>query len=417
MVDEAQIELGATQAAPSRDTNRTTRPGDAGANGSLGATTELRVANLDCESDAAKIERGLRGAAGLLTLRVYPKSAKVVLTYEASVTSADTLARMLDALGFPARGRALDSGVPRPWRNPKVMTAVASGVLLLVAWLMSRTGLSGARGAAITAMYISSLLIGGYYFGREALEDLFLERQIGIELLMTVAAIVATVMGARGEGAMLAFLYGISEAAEGYTEAKTRSAVQALMKLAPKTALVRRRGPSGDVEVEIAVEEIVVGDIFIVRPGESMPTDGEVLVGSSSVNQAPVTGESVPVEKCAGAIVFAGTINGEGALEARATKTFAENSIARIIHMVEEAQEKKEHASVSSSGSENATAPLSSRSAFSWRSGHHSRWALTGLGGSHVRPFSSSLPPRAHWLSPSLLLLWPRWEQARGMAS
>jgi Cd2+/Zn2+-exporting ATPase len=136
---------------------------------------------------------------------------------------------------------------------------------------------------------------------------------------------------------MLVFLYSISEAAEGYTEEKTRAAIKALMNLAPKVALVRRNGR----EQEIPVEELVVGDVFIVMPGQSMATDGEVLVGSSSVNQAPVTGESVPVEKQVGNPVFAGSINGEGALEIRATKTFADNTIARIITMVEEAQEKK----------------------------------------------------------------------------
>lgn len=136
---------------------------------------------------------------------------------------------------------------------------------------------------------------------------------------------------------MLVFLYSISEAAEGYTEEKTRAAIKALMNLAPKVALVRRNGR----EQEIPVEDLVVGDVFIVKPGQSMATDGEVLVGSSSVNQAPVTGESVPVEKQVGNPVFAGSINGEGALEIRATKTFADNTIARIITMVEEAQEKK----------------------------------------------------------------------------
>lgn len=109
------------------------------------------------------------------------------------------------------------------------------------------------------------------------------------------------------------------------------------MDLAPKVALVRR----GGVEREIPVQELEVGDVFIVKPGEAMATDGEILVGASSVNQAPVTGESVPVEKQPGDPVFAGSINGEGALEVRATKTFADNTISRIIHMVEEAQEKK----------------------------------------------------------------------------
>lgn len=238
------------------------------------------------------------------------------------------------AIGFPPRkGRDLPAA-PRPWRDPKVLTSAASGLLLLVGWLAARLG---APPAASTAVYVTAIVSGGYFFGREAIEELVFERKIGIELLMSTAAVVATVMGQAAEGATLVFLYSISEAAEGYTEEKTRAAIRALMDLTPKVALVRRDG----VEREIPVEELEVGDVFIVRPGQAIATDGEVLAGRSSVNQAPVTGESVPVEKRPGDSVFAGSINGEGALEVRATRTAAENMVARIIHLVEEAQERK----------------------------------------------------------------------------
>lgn len=295
---------------------------------------ELRVANLDCEHDATNIERGLQSFTGLTGLKVYPKSAKVTLTYDPALTRPEALKEKLEALGFPPQKGMEMAEQPKPWRNPKVLTSAASGALLLVGWLI---GLAGAPEIVSTVIYVAGLLIGGYYFGREAIEELVFEREIGIELLMSVAAVVATIMGQAAEGAMLVFLYSISEAAEGYTEEKTRAAIKALMNLAPKVALVRRDG----VEREIPVEELEVGDVFIVKPGQSVATDGVVLVGASSMNQAPVTGESVPVEKQPGDTVFAGSINGEGALEVRATKTFAENTIARIIHMVEEAQEKK----------------------------------------------------------------------------
>lgn len=297
-------------------------------------TLNLRVANLDCEHDATMLERGLIGFPGLASWKVYPKAAKVALSYDPAVTSPQALHEKLAALGFaPQQGMTMAKS-PKPWRNPKVLTSVASGVLLLIGWLAS---LAGAPSLLTLVLNIAAILIGGYYFGREALEELIFERTVGIELLMSVAAVAATLMGEATEGAMLVFLYSISEAAEGYTEEKTRSAIQALMDLAPKLALVRR----DDVEQEILVEELVVGDVFIVKPGQSIATDGVVQVGTSSVNQAPVTGESVPVEKQPDEPVFAGSINGEGSLEIRATKTFAENTIARIIHMVEEAQEKK----------------------------------------------------------------------------
>ncbi len=295
---------------------------------------ELRVANLDCEHDAAAIERGLQGFAGLVELKVYPKSAKVALTFDPARTHPEQLKEKLESLGFPPqKGMAL-AEPPKLWRNPKVLTSTTSGVLLLIGFLL---GLASAPEIVSTVIYVAAMLIGGYYFGREAFEELIFERRIGIELLMSTAAIVAALMGLAGEGAALVFLYSISEAAESYTEAKTRAAIKALMNLAPKVALVRREG----VEREIPVEELQVDDVFIVKPGQSVPTDGVIVAGASSLNQAPVTGESVPVEKQVNDSVFAGSINGEGALEVRATKTFADNTIARIIQMVEEAQERK----------------------------------------------------------------------------
>lgn len=295
---------------------------------------DIRVGNLDCEHDAAAIERGLTDFPGLNQLKVYPKAAKVSLTFDPEATTPKALKEKLDALGFPPQAGLSMPEQPKPWRNPKVLTAAASGVLLLVGWLLSLAGLP--ETISLVA-YIVATITGGYYFGREALEELIYEREIGIELLMAIAAIVATAMGQAAEGAMLVFLYSISEAAEGYTEEKTRSAVKALMDLAPKFALVRRNG----TEQEIPVEEVVVGDVFILKPGQSVPTDGEIISGESSVNQAPVTGESVPVEKQPSDLVFAGSINGEGALEVTATKAFADNTISRIIEMVEEAQERK----------------------------------------------------------------------------
>lgn len=317
-----------------RDVRNTSDEQFVAVSGDAEATLDVRVANLDCENDAAKIQRALGGAPGVSKITVYPKAARVSVRFAAGTTSADSLKNQLRDLGFPAQGPTTTVARPRPWRNPRVVTSALSGVLLLTGWLLSR---GGAPEVAATAVFIASLIIGGHYFGREAIEELLLEREVGIELLMATAAVVATLMGEPFEGAMLAFLYSMSEAAEGYTGEKTRAAVKALMNLAPRTARVRRDGG----EVDIPAEEVKAGDVFVVLPGQSMPTDGEVVIGQSSVDQAPVTGESVPVEKNVGDTVFAGTINGEGALEVRATKAFADNTIARIIHMVEEAQERK----------------------------------------------------------------------------
>jgi Cd2+/Zn2+-exporting ATPase len=221
----------------------------------------------------------------------------------------------------------------KPWQNPKVLTSSVSGLLLLVGYLI---GLSQNYLVA-NWIYGASAVIGAFYFAKEAAEELLKEREIGIEMLMTTAGVTAAVMGQLPEAAMLAFLYSISEAVEGYTEEKTRSSIRALMKLAPKVVTVER---SGSLQ-EIPIDQLAVGDLFLVRPGQSIATDGKVTEGTSSVNQAPVTGESVPVEKAVGDQVFAGTINSEGMLKITATKIAAENTIAKIIHLVEEAQERK----------------------------------------------------------------------------
>ena len=221
-----------------------------------------------------------------------------------------------------------------PWRNPQVVASVISGLLLVIGFIGGKLGLAP---LAETGCYLLAIIIGGWYFGREAFTELVSEGEIGIELLMSLAAIVAALMGQWAEAAMLVFLYSISEAAEGYTEERTRDAIRALMDLAPKTALVVRDGK----EIRIPVEALQVGDRFIVHPGEAVATDGEIIAGRSSLDQASVTGESVPVEKTAGDTVFAGTLNGEGALTVRATKTMADNTLARIIQLVQEAQAGK----------------------------------------------------------------------------
>jgi Cd2+/Zn2+-exporting ATPase len=292
---------------------------------------ELRVANLDCDHDAAAISRGLQETSGVVTVDVYPRAGKVRVGFDASTTSTEAVRTKLASLGFPAREGGDNVGPTPVWRNPKVVTASVSGLLLSGGWGISLS----VSGWALP--FYGAMVIGGYYFVREALEELVYEHQVGIELLMAIAAVSATALGAPGEGAMLVFLYSISEAAEGYTEARTRSAVRALMDLTPKVAIVRR----DQGEVELPVEALTIGDVFLLKPGQSVATDGEVIEGTSTVNQAPVTGESVPVAKAPGDTLFAGSINEEGALAVRVTKAFADNTISRIVHMVEEAQERK----------------------------------------------------------------------------
>jgi len=296
---------------------------------------EWRVRNLDCENEAGKIRRGLENLPGLQELKIYTGASKMVATVDTEILSIEELKDKMAALGFPVSESREMAALPKPWKNPKVITSALSGLLLGLTFLLEYLGVLPRVPAYV--VYGIAVVTGGYYFGREAIEELFSGFTIGIEMLMSAAAVVAFVMGLPAEAATLAFLYSISEAMEGYTEERTRGAIRALMDLAPKTALVIRDG----AEVEIPAEEIRVGERFIIKPGGAIPTDGVIRKGRTSINEATVTGESIPVEKGEDDPVFAGTMNETGALEVEATRTFQDNTISRIIHMVEEAQEEK----------------------------------------------------------------------------
>ncbi|HFE53458.1 MAG TPA: cadmium-translocating P-type ATPase [Bacteroidetes bacterium] len=187
------------------------------------------------------------------------------------------------------------------------------------------------------ALYLVAIGLGGYHWMREGIEELVEERALGIEILMIFAAAGSAILGMWDEAATLVFLYGAAEGLEEYTYAKTRASIRKLLDLAPKEARVLRDGR----EVTIPASELRMGEIFVVRPGESIPTDGLILKGKSFVDEAPVTGESTPVPKREGMKVFAATVNQDGVLEIRATATFEDNTLTKMIHLVEEAQEQK----------------------------------------------------------------------------
>jgi heavy metal-(Cd/Co/Hg/Pb/Zn)-translocating P-type ATPase len=185
--------------------------------------------------------------------------------------------------------------------------------------------------------YVIAILLGGYYWGKEGIEELIKEKEIGIEILMMAATVGSAILGMWDEAAFLVFLYGAAEGLEEYTYARTRTSIRKLLDLAPKEARILKDGK----ELTIPAEKLKVGDIFVVIPGESIPTDGLIIKGRSSINEAPVTGESIPVEKKEGMKVFAATINQEGALEIKVTATFEDNTLSKMIHLVEEAQAQK----------------------------------------------------------------------------
>src|SRR3989344_541114 len=221
------------------------------------------------------------------------------------------------------------------YAHPPMRNALIAGGLTLLAFGLGHLGFipSGFE----IAIYIFAIVIGGYHWTREGIEELIECKEVGIELLMLGATIGSMILGMWDEAAFLVFIYGVAEGLEEYAYARTRASIRKLLDLAPKEARILKDGK----EAMIPAGELKVGDVFLVRPGESIATDGTIIKGKSSINEAPVTGESIPVEKKEGMQVFAATINQEGALEIKVTATFANNTLSKIVHLVEEAHEKK----------------------------------------------------------------------------
>lgn len=208
---------------------------------------------------------------------------------------------------------------------------IASFIFLLIGWFAGK--INGEQPIFTISAYGVSILLGGYQLFITGFKNLF-RLEFDMRTLMTIAVIGAAIIGQWGEAAMVVILFAISEALESYSMDKARQSIRSLMDIAPKEALIRR----GNKEFTVEVDDIQIGDIMIVKPGQKFAMDGIVVKGLSSVNQAAITGESIPVSKTIDDEIFAGTINEEGLLEVKVTKHVDDTTIAKIIHLVEEAQ-------------------------------------------------------------------------------
>jgi len=218
------------------------------------------------------------------------------------------------------------------WRSKKGILTLASGAALVAAY-----GIGTFVPPVAPYAFIAAMLVGLVPIARRAIMAALAGTPFSIEMLMTIAAVGAVIIGAGEEAAAVVFLFLVGELLEGVAAGKARSSIQALTKLVPKTAFVETQGQTR----EVPAESLAVGDIILVRPGDRIPADGQIVEGDSAIDESPVTGESVPVRKSADAQVFAGTINGDGVLRVRVTATAADNTIARVVKLVEEAQESK----------------------------------------------------------------------------
>ncbi|MGN6416331.1 MAG: heavy metal translocating P-type ATPase [Pseudobacter sp.] len=235
-------------------------------------------------------------------------------------------------------------------KNTELIFSLTCGVLTGAGFSLSF--IDGIAPIAPTILYIIAYFFGGYFTAKEAVQTV-LKGGFEIDFLMLVAAIGAAILGSWQEGALLLFLFSLGHALEHYAMEKARKSISALTELAPKTALVKRNGQTS----EVGIEALKIGDIVVVKPNTKISADGIVIAGSSSVNQAPITGESIPVDKTAipdpgfdittaGKLdaqyrVFAGTINGNDLLEIKVIKQATDSTLSRLVQLVNEAQTQK----------------------------------------------------------------------------
>ncbi|TBW35352.1 cadmium-translocating P-type ATPase [Siculibacillus lacustris] len=354
--------------------------------------TRFRVDGMDCAACATKIDTTARRVPGVQDVSVSVTGRSLSVTHGPDV-DLDALARKIAGLGYattrlagaaatpgtpedPAHGPAstgrdhdhdgahahvghehgghdhaghdhdapTSDAAPRShpdgpspndapwWWSPKARPTIASGVALAAAY-----GIGHAVPKLEVWAFLAAIAVGLVPIARRALMAALAGTPFSIEMLMTIAAIGAIVIGATEEAATVVFLFLVGELLEGVAASRARAGIQGLAALVPKTARLER----GGVIEEVAAESLAVGAIVVVRPGDRIPADGAVTEGESAVDEAPVTGESMPKSKTVGDTVFAGAVNGDGVLRIRVSAAAADNTIARVVKLVEEAQESK----------------------------------------------------------------------------
>ena len=327
--------------------------------------TRYRVDGMDCAGCATKIDTAVRRLPGVVDVTVSVAAAAMTVRHGAGADLA-AVQRKVTGLGYGVAPLTAATSACSPesreqghdhadgrhvadaasdlhghdhgrttglwWRSGKGRLTIASGVALVLAY-----GLGMLLPQAAAWLFVAAMLVGLVPIARRAVMAALAGAPFTIEMLMTIAAVGAVVIGAGEEGAAVVFLFLIGELLEGIAAGKARASIQSLTKLVPKTALVEE----GATTREVSAESLAVGTVILVRPGDRIPADGVIVAGESAIDEAPVTGESTPIPKGIESRVFAGTVNGDAALSIRVTAAAADNTIARVVKLVEEAQESK----------------------------------------------------------------------------
>ena len=327
---------------------------------------QLHLTGMDCADCALKLEKAVARLDGVAACRVNFTTAKMEIN---GAVDRQTVVNQIQALGYGVAELEQDFGrrsgrqrLLNLLRRPR-NTLTLIGVAFILAGFLAE--ILNLQSPFSPLLFLIGGLFGLYFPARAGWAAIRSGQGLDMNVLMTLAAVGAFAIGEHAEAATVIVLFSLGEALEGYTMERARDSIRSLTELAPPVATVLRpcmdcagcqgrplpdnsgiyeSGPCpwcGEHEQTVPVEKLLVGDRIVVKPGERIPMDGRVVNGQSAVNQAPITGESMPVEKTPGAEVFAGTINGDGLLEIEVTRLAADNTLSQLIYLVEEAQAQK----------------------------------------------------------------------------
>ena len=291
----------------------------------------IPIEGMDCSDCAITIEHSLSHIDGVIAVSVSYPGQLISVEYNSQKTSRKAIERRIRHLGYTTPTSKIHTWYQE---NREILFSSLAGTFLLIGWL---SGYSNNIPTSFSlALYLASYILAGHDIARHALAALRY-RRFDTDLLMLVAALGAAALGSFAEGALLLFLFSLGHALEDKALDRTRKAIHALAEFSPKTAIVRR----GNSEIELGVDQVQVGDILIIRPSVRIPVDGVIEKGNSSIDQSPITGESIPVDKSPGDDVFSGSLNGNGALDIRASRLAKDSTLARVVDLVEKAKTQK----------------------------------------------------------------------------
>ncbi len=293
--------------------------------------TVVRVEGMDCASCATTVEKRVAQLPGVHRAVVNFAAGRLDAEHGPDLT-VEEIEKAVEEAGFGV-GRTKEVDRPPFWRTLRALLTLASALLFALGLTL---GLAGAPDVVRVGAYALAILVGGVPIFRAALAGLR-ARHLDMNVLMSAATIGAAGIGEWAEAASVVVLFAAGNALQVYAIDRTRGAVRSMAQLAPDEVLVRRDG----AERVVPIDEVGVGEIVVVRPGERLAIDGEIVEGETTVNEAPVTGESIPVEKGPGDTVFSGSLNGSGGLLVRVSRKAEDSTLQRIARLVEEAQAKK----------------------------------------------------------------------------